>query len=69
MLDQARQSETTEPEYVEFLLTGMIAAGEYHCAACGYGVAVYAALPQCPMCSGTTWEPHASTPFTRAPGS
>ena len=66
MLDHARESTAAEGDFVEFLVTGMTAAGEYHCADCGYGVTVHAALPQCPMCSGTTWEPHAWSPFTRA---
>jgi rubrerythrin len=67
MLDQLGhgKGETTE-DFVEFLVAGMQAAGEYHCAECGYGVTVHDALPQCPMCSGTSWEPHAWTPFTRA---
>jgi rubrerythrin len=59
MLDQAGQGTTPDGDYVEFFVTGMTAAGEYHCAECGYGVTVHATLPQCPMCSGTTWEPHA----------
>jgi rubrerythrin len=67
MLDQMRQHKLTdEGDYVEFLTTGMAAAGEYHCSECGYGVTVHSTLPQCPMCSSTTWEPHAWTPFTRA---
>jgi rubrerythrin len=57
MLDQAGQGTTRDGDYVEFLVTGTTAAGEYHCAECGYGVTVHATLPQCPMCSGTTWEP------------
>jgi rubrerythrin len=66
MLYQTRQGKTDEGEYVEFLLTGTAAAGEYHCADCGYGVTVHGALPQCPMCPGQTWEQHAWSPFTRA---
>ena len=65
MLDQARKGNSTD-DFVEFLLTGMSAAGEYHCAECGYGVTVHGKLPQCPMCSRTSWEPHAWSPFTRA---
>ena len=65
MLDEAR-SLSTEGDYVEFLTAGNSARGEYHCSNCGYGVTVYAALPQCPMCAGTTWEQSAWTPFTRA---
>jgi rubrerythrin len=66
MLDQASQANRTDEDFVEFFLTGTRAAGEYHCADCGYGVTVHDKLPQCPMCSGTSWEPHAWTPFTRA---
>jgi rubrerythrin len=66
MLDHARKSKPTDGDFVEFLATGTAAAGEYHCAECGYGVTVHSNLPRCPMCSGTTWEPHAWTPFTRA---
>ena len=53
-------------DYIEFLTAGARAKGQYRCSGCGYGVTVHAALPQCPMCSGTTWEPHAWSPFTRA---
>jgi rubrerythrin len=66
MLDHARQRVAGEGDYVEFLPAGTAAVGEYHCSHCGYGVTVHAQLPQCPMCSGTTWEPHSWTPFTRA---
>jgi tRNA(Arg) A34 adenosine deaminase TadA len=65
MLDQARQGDTGHGDYVDFLVTGMTAAGQYHCADCGYGVTVYATLPQCPMCSGTMWEPAAWTAVAR----
>ena len=65
MLDQARQGSAGDGDYVEFLVTGMSAAGEYHCADCGYGVTVQTTLPQCPMCSGTLWEPHASSMAAR----
>ena len=66
MLDEARQTTVTDGDYVEFAKTGTSARGEYHCSECGYGVTVHAALPECPMCSGTTWEPTAWSPFTRA---
>ena len=66
MLQQAREGTGGEGDYVEFCATGTAAAGEYHCADCGYGVTVQSALPQCPMCSGTTWEPHTWSPFTRS---
>ena len=65
MLDRASEERTGEGDYVEFSVSGAPAAGEYHCADCGYGVTVQATLPQCPMCAGTTWEPHAWSPFTR----
>jgi len=65
MLDRARQGGTGGGDYVEFFVTGMAVAGEYHCADCGYGVTVHATLPQCPMCSGTTWERHMWRPLER----
>jgi rubrerythrin len=42
--------------YVEFLVAGQPAVGEYHCSECGYGVAVQRELPMCPMCRGSVWE-------------
>jgi rubrerythrin len=66
MLDGASTTRVEEGDYVEFLDTGARAVGEYHCSSCGYGVTVHATLPQCPMCSGTTWEPSAWSPFKRA---
>jgi rubrerythrin len=44
------------PDYVPFLAAGETAAGQFRCAECGYGVAVSATLPRCPMCSGVSWE-------------
>jgi rubrerythrin len=43
--------------YVQFFGAGDIAAGEYHCSECGYGVSVEQRLPRCPMCGGEAWEP------------
>lgn len=61
------QVEGPEPEgYVHFWTTGSAVKGEFHCAECGYGVAVYRALPVCPMCGGTTWEQTPWSPLTRA---
>ena len=56
----------TPDEYVEFLEMGDAAKGEFHCADCGYGVAVHRALPQCPMCGGSAWEQSAWSPLSRA---
>jgi len=66
MLDEASSITVRDGDFVEFLAAGTDAVGEYHCSACGYGVTVHAALPQCPMCAGTTWEPSAWSPFSRA---
>ena len=66
MIDEARQTIERDADYVEFAMAGAPATGEYHCSGCGYGVTVHATLPRCPMCSGTTWEPTAWSPFTRA---
>jgi rubredoxin len=53
-------------EYIEFLVAGDTAKGEFHCSECGYGVTIVRALPLCPMCGGTSWEPSPWSPFTRA---
>jgi rubrerythrin len=66
MLDEARHAAQNDGDFVEFLHAGAPARGEFHCSDCGYGVTVYAALPQCPMCACTTWEPVEWAPFTRA---
>ncbi|MFL5953655.1 MAG: hypothetical protein ACJ76I_06065 [Gaiellaceae bacterium] len=66
MLDEATTKAAGDGDYVEFVAAGATAVGEYHCTACGYGVTVHATLPQCPMCSGTDWEPSAWSPFSRA---
>jgi rubrerythrin len=68
MLDEAHSTRLNDGDYVEFLDTGTTAVGEYHCSSCGYGVTVHSALPRCPMCAGTTWEPSAWSPFKRAAG-
>jgi rubrerythrin len=51
--------------YVHFAATGDAAAGEFHCAECGYGVTVQQRLPLCPMCGGTAWEPSPWSPLSR----
>ena len=66
MLDEARAGDVRDGDYVEFAAAGSSAAGEYHCASCGYGVTVHATLPICPMCAGTAWEQSAWSPFSRA---
>lgn len=53
-------------DLVEFLLTGVKAKGEFHCAECGYGVTVVHELPVCPMCGNESWEQAAWSPFGRA---
>lgn len=56
MLDVESDRESTE-DAVDLRFTGERAEGSHRCAECGYGIAVYAALPRCPMCGGETWEP------------
>ncbi len=63
MLDEARKLDSHEGDYVEFQATGTPAAGAYRCSSCGYGVAVSAVLPRCPMCGGTTWEAASASTF------
>jgi rubrerythrin len=52
-------------EYVVFIRTGVSVVGEYQCTGCGYGVTVRGPLPNCPMCSETSWEQVAWSPFSR----
>lgn len=62
---EGTELETLESSgYVHFLATGDLAAGEFHCGECGYGVIVSRELPRCPMCGGTAWEQSAWSPFT-----
>ena len=45
--------------------TGQMVAGPFRCVSCGYGVTVYRALPICPMCGGTAWQPAGWRPSGR----
>jgi rubrerythrin len=56
VLDEAHRT-TADPGVVLFLRAGERAQGPFQCADCGYGVSVQTALPSCPMCAGTSWEP------------
>jgi rubrerythrin len=66
VLDIERGTSAESNDYVEFLHEGAHAVGAYRCADCGYGVTVHATLPRCPMCSATSWEAAAWSPFSRA---
>jgi rubrerythrin len=66
MLRETGTSRMPADDYVEFRATGDLVKGEYHCSACGYGVAIIRALPLCPMCGGSSWEQAAWSPFSRA---
>jgi hypothetical protein len=59
-------SEGTRDDFIDFQVAGEPAKGQYRCSGCGYGVTVHDELPTCPMCSGTSWEPSAWTPFANA---
>jgi len=66
MPEGSGQNVEAEPDgFVVFTRAGQPAAGEYHCSECGYGVVVQSALPRCPMCSGTSWEPRSWNVPTR----
>ena len=60
MIDERQAAAGALPavaDYVAFHAAGELADGEFHCAECGYGVAVRTTLPMCPMCGGASWEP------------
>jgi rubrerythrin len=66
-MDQARVGgEVKDADFIEFVVAGEAAKGEFRCSECGYGVAVWKALPRCPMCGGEAWERSDWSPFTRA---
>ena len=48
-----------------FFAAGTAAAGEFHCAECGYGISVRTLLPECPMCRGIEWEEPSTSPAAR----
>lgn len=50
-----------------FFEAGEPARGEYLCSNCGYGIAVRAALPECPMCRGGVWEEPSTSPYAVPP--
>lgn len=65
-MPEGSRIEALEPAgYVEFLVAGESAVGEFRCSECGYGVIVQRALPRCPMCGGEAWEQSAWSPFSR----
>jgi rubredoxin len=55
-----------EAGFVEFWAAGANVTGEFQCSECGYGVTIFRTLPQCPMCTGTSWEQVPWSPLTRA---
>lgn len=67
MLDEVRRLDPRDGDYVEFATTGTAGKGVYRCSGCGYGVAVQASLPRCPMCGGTTWEAVSASSFNTRP--
>jgi hypothetical protein len=64
--DAAKDAASTG--YVQFWTAGESVKGEFHCAECGYGVAICRELPRCPMCGGVSWEQAPWSPFARADG-
>jgi rubrerythrin len=66
LIEEDRVVEGAAHDYIAFHVTGERAKGAYRCTDCGYGVAVSAELPRCPMCGGEVWEEAAWSPFGRA---
>jgi hypothetical protein len=66
--DTYGSEDGSSPGYVQFWATGESVKGEFHCAECGYGIAVCRELPRCPMCGGESWEQAPWSPFARADG-
>jgi len=51
-----QEHELGGDDFAALFATGMPAAGQYHCASCGYGITLHSKLPSCPMCGGEAWE-------------
>jgi len=66
MIDVTRRAAPEQGGAVDFYAAGDRAKGEFRCSGCGYGVAIVATLPNCPMCGGEAWERGPWTPFSRA---
>jgi rubrerythrin len=66
MMQEAGAPRSAADDFVEFRNTGESVKGEFHCSECGYGVTIVRTLPLCPMCGGSSWEPAAWAPFSRA---
>ena len=67
-LDADAATDRASTEFVQFWSAGESVKGEFHCADCGYGVAICRELPRCPMCGGVSWEQAPWSPFARADG-
>ena len=67
MAAEPRERVTEQGEdYVQFSGAGESGKGQFQCSECGYGVTVHRTLPVCPMCSGSSWEQAAWSPFGRS---
>jgi rubrerythrin len=66
MIDVPRRDAPEQGHAVDFHAAGDRAKGEFRCSGCGYGVAIVATLPNCPMCGGDAWQRGPWRPFTRA---
>ena len=56
MIEDVWVGHARDDALVDVYATEDVADGSFRCAECGYGVAVTAALPPCPMCAGRVWE-------------
>ena len=61
----ARIKGTEVGSSVPLYASGTRVKGEFHCAECGYGVAIHDRLPSCPMCRCEQWKAATWSPFAR----
>lgn len=52
----ADTAQLVDDGFVDFVLAGTVARGEFRCTDCGYGAVIQRVLPACPMCAGEIWE-------------
>jgi Zn finger protein HypA/HybF involved in hydrogenase expression len=60
------EDDRAEDYHLPLSVAGERGKGAYRCAECSHGVTVHRVLPLCPLCSGSSWEQSAWSPFSRA---
>ena len=65
LIEEGRSEAAVDDGAPVFLASGDRAVGEFHCADCGYGIAIRTVVPRCPMCGSEVWEPSRTSAVAR----